>query len=137
MKTDRFKHAYTSETEYDVIEVFTNGKERKVDPDYELYLDWIADENEPEIVSGSEFITIVDGSPVEDADKDLIIIDRKWDLVRAIRQPILDDTDKYLLSDYPIDPDDLNAIITYRQALRDITTQIDPYNIVWPTKPEI
>ena len=24
---------------------------------------------------------------------------------------------------------------TYRQALRDITTQADPFNIVWPTQP--
>lgn len=26
--------------------------------------------------------------------------------------------------------------VTYRQALRDITNQTDPFNIVWPTKPE-
>lgn len=25
---------------------------------------------------------------------------------------------------------------SYRQALRDITTQTDPFNITWPTKPE-
>jgi len=25
---------------------------------------------------------------------------------------------------------------TYRQSLRDITTQSDPSNIIWPTEPE-
>lgn len=26
--------------------------------------------------------------------------------------------------------------VSYRQALRDITTQVDPFNIVWPVSPE-
>jgi len=29
----------------------------------------------------------------------------------------------------------IDALIVYRQALRDITTQPDPANIVWPTPP--
>jgi len=28
------------------------------------------------------------------------------------------------------------AWATYRQELRDITTQSDPFNIIWPSKPE-
>jgi len=33
------------------------------------------------------------------------------------------------LSDSPVDK---AAWATYRQALRDITTQVDPFNIKWP-----
>lgn len=134
MKTDRFKHAYTSETEYNVIEVFNNGKERIVDPDYGLYLDWIADENEPEIISGNEFITIVEGVPVEDPNKDQIILDRQWANIRAQRDAKLTDCDWTQITDSP--NKGIKEWLDYRQALRDITKQDDPYNIKWPEIPE-
>jgi len=47
--------------------------------------------------------------------------DNKWDLVylRNTRNRLLESTDKYLLNDYPITPENLEIIKTYRQTLRD------------------
>jgi hypothetical protein len=48
--------------------------------------------------------------------------DYKWDLVylRNIRNSYLDLTDKFVLPDYQISPENLEIIKTYRQQLRDI-----------------
>jgi hypothetical protein len=46
--------------------------------------------------------------------------DNKWDLVylRNTRNSLLELTDKYLLPDYPITPENLEIIKLYRQSLR-------------------
>jgi hypothetical protein len=54
--------------------------------------------------------------------------------VRSQRDRLLAETDWTQIGDAPVD-----AIVwqTYRQALRDITSQAGfPHNVVWPTKPE-
>ena len=56
---------------------------------------------------------------------------QKWALVRAERNSKLQETDWRASSDLTLSDD----WKTYRQALRDITTQSDPDNITWPTKP--
>ena len=48
------------------------------------------------------------------------------------RNLILNETDKYLLSDYPITPENLEIIKTYRQNLRDFTQN----NYIMPEKPD-
>lgn len=51
---------------------------------------------------------------------------------RTLRDGWLADTDWTALSDRTMTPE----MATYRQALRDITTQEGfPYNVTWPTKP--
>ena len=35
----------------------------------------------------------------------------------------------------PMTPEEVQAWRTYRQQLRDVTSQPDPFNIVWPTPP--
>jgi hypothetical protein len=58
----------------------------------------------------------------------------QWVIVKNQRNILLSDSDWTQLSDvYIVNKDQW---IIYRQALRDITTQTDPFNIVWPTKPE-
>ena len=53
--------------------------------------------------------------------------------MRAERDRLIADTDYLALSDNTL----TEAMATYRQALRDITSQEGfPYNITWPTKPE-
>jgi len=55
------------------------------------------------------------------------------DNVRGHRNTLLKDTDYLALSDNTLSAE----MATYRQALRDITSQEGfPYNITWPTKPE-
>ena len=57
----------------------------------------------------------------------------EWPLVRAQRNRLLLESDWTQLPDVPIATKD--AWATYRQALRDITEQPDPFNIVWPVPP--
>jgi hypothetical protein len=53
----------------------------------------------------------------------------QWSAVRNQRNQMLKDSDWTQLSDSPVDK---TAWAVYRQALRDITTQPDPFNIAWP-----
>lgn len=56
--------------------------------------------------------------------------------IRTKRNQLLQQCDYYVINDYPSNPDDLNAVKAYRQALRDITKQTEyPFNVEWPTKP--
>ena len=48
------------------------------------------------------------------------------------RNILLNETDKYLLSDYPITPEKLEIVKEYRQKLREITNN----NYEMPIKPE-
>jgi len=57
----------------------------------------------------------------------------EWSLVRAERNRLLQESDWTQLPDVPIATKD--AWAEYRQALRDITEQPDPFNIVWPVPP--
>ena len=56
----------------------------------------------------------------------------QWTSVRNQRNAKLAACDWTQLPDAPVDT---AAWATYRQALRDITSQSDPFNIVWPTAP--
>ena len=57
----------------------------------------------------------------------------EWPLVQAERNRLLQYTDWTQLPDVPVATKE--AWATYRQTLRDITEQPDPFNIVWPTPP--
>lgn len=56
----------------------------------------------------------------------------QWTNVRSERNRKLAECDWTQLPDAPVDA---AVWATYRQALRDITTQTDPFNIVWPEVP--
>jgi len=63
---------------------------------------------------------------------------RNIDIVRKERNSMLDATDKFIVSDYPISDEEKSAWLTYRQALRDITdgnTVLDAENDFWPLPP--
>lgn len=59
--------------------------------------------------------------------------DTEWPIVRAERNQLLTASDWTQLPDVPLATKD--AWADYRQALRDITEQPDPFAIVWPTPP--
>lgn len=59
-----------------------------------------------------------------------------WGFVRADRNAFLSACDWTQLPDAPLTNVQMAAWAVYRQALRDITTQSDPFNIVWPQEPE-
>jgi len=58
-------------------------------------------------------------------------IDTQWQVIRIQRNQMLKDSDWTQLIDSPVDKE---TWATYRQALRDITKQTDPFNINWPTQ---
>jgi len=58
-------------------------------------------------------------------------IDSQWQVVRTQRNQLLKDSDWTQLADTPVDK---TLWATYRQELRDITAQPDPFNITWPTQ---
>lgn len=59
----------------------------------------------------------------------------EWSNVRIKRDALLAKSDWVVLPDVTMDPIVKDNWITYRQALRDITNQPDPFNIIWPTSP--
>ena len=65
------------------------------------------------------------------AEEQTTLITQKWVDVRYLRDLKLQATDWRASSDLTLSDD----WKTYRQALRDVPTQSDPYNITWPTEP--
>lgn len=61
---------------------------------------------------------------------------QQWMFVRSNRSMLLGMSDWTQLPNAPLTDEQKANWETYRQALRDITLQADPFNITWPTKPE-
>jgi hypothetical protein len=57
----------------------------------------------------------------------------QWLLIRARRNSMLILSDWTQLPDAPVDAE---AWSVYRQDLRDVTNQSDPFEILWPSLPE-
>ena len=58
-----------------------------------------------------------------------------WGNIRSRRNIELSESDWTQVLDSPFTPEEKEEWRLYRQALRDITLQTDPFNIVWPVKP--
>ena len=65
------------------------------------------------------------------AQEQTALTDQKWIAIRLERDRRLQITDWRASSDLTLSDD----WKTYRQALRDVPAQSDPYNITWPTEP--
>jgi hypothetical protein len=60
-------------------------------------------------------------------------VENQWEIVRQTRNELLVECDWTQLGDIP---SEIKAVWTeYRQQLRDITAQSNPFNINWPAKP--
>lgn len=58
--------------------------------------------------------------------------------VRAERNTKITETDYYLMPDYPLNPQNLEELKVYRQALRDIPKQEGfPRDVRWPDVPKL
>lgn len=89
---------------------------------------------EPYIENNMVYVCkLEDLSEQEKQDYQNQLIQSQWDIVRQLRDQKLKDTDYTQLPD--VELSNKQDYVVYRQQLRDITTQSDPYNIVWPTKP--
>ena len=60
-------------------------------------------------------------------------IQEKWEVVRTTRNTLLTESDWTQVSDSPLNSS--QEWKDYRQSLRDITNQLNPFEITWPTKP--
>lgn len=60
----------------------------------------------------------------------------KWSEIRGQRNLLIAQTDWEVIKHKELGTTVPAAVTTYRQALRDITDQSDPFNITWPTKPD-
>ena len=67
-----------------------------------------------------------------DADESAAKVGAQWIVIRAERNKLLVASDWTQLPDAPVDA---AAWATYRQALRDVTNQANPFAIVWPESP--
>lgn len=86
-------------------------------------------------LSGSVYVQTYETT---DADE-LTITTRKevkWEEIREERNRLLSECDWTQFQDSPITGSKLTEWQTYRQTLRDVTNQENPYNITWPSKPE-
>ena len=61
---------------------------------------------------------------------------KKWGMVRMERDNLLGKSDWVVLPHSPITGSKLDEWIEYRQDLRDVTNQSNPFEISWPTQPE-
>ena len=85
-------------------------------------------------LSGSVYVQTYE---ITDADTETINKRReiKWSEVRSNRDSLLSECDWTQFNDSPISGSTLTDWQTYRQSLRDITNQSDPYDITWPNIP--
>lgn len=94
-----------------------------------------------EIVDSSYF-SVEENEVVEYQTKRKITNDDMWEQtqnawgnIRSRRNIELVESDWTQLSDTPFTTEEKEEWRLYRQALRDITLQPDPFNIIWPVKP--
>ena len=78
--------------------------------------------------SGKAYTVKVESTTTEEQTN---LTNAKWIEVRNTRDDLLKGTDWRASSDLTL----ADAWKTYRQALRDVPTQSDPFNITWPTVP--
>lgn len=78
-----------------------------------------------------------DGENLTDpnAPSEAELTEERWVTIRAERNAKLAASDWTQLPDSPISNVATQAWATYRQALRDITEQSDPFSITWPEEP--
>ena len=60
-------------------------------------------------------------------------LENQWFIIRETRNELLTECDWTQLSDIPTETKSIWS--EYRQSLRDITSQTNPFNITWPVKP--
>lgn len=86
------------------------------------------------ILSDSSYIqvwNITDATEEEISAK----LEEKWVEVRIMRDALLAQSDWTQFQDSPISGTTLAEWQTYRQSLRDVTSQPNPFNLSWPVKP--
>ena len=58
------------------------------------------------------------------------------DNLRYNRNAYLEQSDAWMATDRGLTQEQIDELLAYRQALRDLPATVDPQNIVWPQIPE-
>jgi len=90
------------------------------------------EEGVPELVNGKYYQRWETTNASEEEIENRII--QKWAEIRQHRNELLKECDWTVLPDSPVG-DTINDWIIYRQELRNVTSQSNPFNIIWPTQP--
>jgi hypothetical protein len=132
LKTDNKNVSFPTSITNDILEeygVFYVQPTNYIDDYTKTYI-----EGTPEL-SGSIYVqvwNITDSSEEEINTR----IDEKWGEVRETRNLLLQQSDWTQFQDSPIIGSKLTEWQTYRQHLREITSQSNPFNLSWPVRPE-
>lgn len=86
----------------------------------------------PYLENGTVYTVVVESKSQADLDAE---VEAQWARVRQERTKRLSESDWTQLPDSPLDNVERNLWADYRQGLRDITDQTDPFQIVWPVEP--
>ena len=86
-------------------------------------------------ITDDEVLEIQTTRPLTDEEQQNII-DSQWANIRSRRNIELNESDWTHISDSPLTVEKKEEWQIYRQSLRDITTQLNPSSIEWPTPPE-
>ena len=98
--------------------------------------------NENQYYDGSDFVIeeteVVEYQKVRNKTEQEITeeIENMWRSIRDRRNVFLTESDWTQLPDSPLTNQKQTEWQIYRQSLRDITTQLNPFSIEWPTPPE-
>jgi len=98
--------------------------------------------NENQYYDGSDFVIeeneVVEYQKVRNKTEQEITeeIESMWRSIRDRRNVFLTESDWTQLPDSPLTNQKQTEWQIYRQSLRDITTQLNPFSIEWPTPPE-
>jgi hypothetical protein len=88
-------------------------------------------EGAPTLIDGVYYQNWVQNN-ASDSEKELRL-EIKWSEIRELRNQLLSECDWTQLGD--VSESIKTSYQSYRQDLRDITNQSDPFSIVWPDKP--
>ena len=90
----------------------------------------------------NEISPVIDGDYIKEyevlsltTEEKTEIDNQQWNIVRQDRNTRLQSSDWTQITDSPLTDEKKTEWQTYRQSLRDITKQSDPFNITWPNNP--
>ena len=129
LKVDEYNTSFPKELTIQILEEW-GVYEVKRTPKPTDYTKTIT-EGTPQLVDGS-YVQIWDEADATQSEIDTKLEDR-WEVIRILRNELLLECDWTQLADIPAETKELWQI--YRQELRNITLQTNPFLIVWPVKP--
>ena len=127
---DADSYCYARALTPEQIKLFGVYKKQIVTPPYHEPATQSLEEGPALLIDGvwTQNYSVTDLSADESAAK----VGAQWPIIRAERNKLLVESDWTQLPDAPVDA---AAWATYRQTLRDITDQANPFAIVWPQGP--